>query len=428
MSCENISTHSSRKDYKEDIRHENPSSEIDTVTQRLWNELITTGLQTSLWKKDSAYHSGHFYMIPLHASFRLNQPEWQKQFAAHFRKFAEHGIHEVETTRLYRLQYYYLASWFMLLAAESGQNELIPPNLFNIVYTDINNLWNKDKAPVWKWEGAAVTHFDNLRSRIVWKLHNDDVPEKTYQRAIIDAENFTFAIAANLKSYLVATSNRNAAYNTMLDDMLNIAKEVFENRAVWNNDGGWLFQPGYWANHKDFVYAGNHHKNNPIPMPVENISEDVSHSHRMALWLTSLSKATGEKLYDSLRTGLEYQFLTHVLIPPSDSINTYLTYNFMDGYNGLYRWNYNKDKPNTGYGAYELSGTILLGWWAFLESSRIADVYCELYERTPIPSHLIALYQGRTGLPPDDPNSHPWFWYLSSNFPELNCRLAAVLK
>ncbi len=398
----------------------------DSITIALWNKLVATGLQTPLWAKGNAYNAGHFYMLPIHAAFQKQQYEWQQQFAKHFKNFISTGIPDVEPTRLYRLQYYYLASWFLVLAAESGQDTLIPSGLFDIIYEDINNLWSNDQMPVWKWPNLPMKHFDNLRSRVLWKLYNVDLPEKTYHRAIIDVEKFTFTTAANLKYYLQLTNADTLPQNMVLDDILKIARIVFERRVEWNETGGWLFQPGFWTQHDDYLYAGNFTKDSPQPLPVDDISEDVSHSHRTALWLKSLALTSDEhdkEYYDSLRNGLDKQFFEIALLPPSDSINTYLTYNFMNGWNGLYRWNYHKDRPNTGNGPFELSGTMLIGWWTFLETERIKQLYKELSERFPIPDHILSIYRARSG---ETLNRNPDSWY-ENGWAELNGRLGAKL-
>lgn len=402
-------------------------SPIDSAIINLWNNKVTAGLKTPLWAKGNAYNAGHYYMLPLHAAFQFNNYEWQQQFAQHFERFVSDGKYEVEPTRLYRMQYYYLASWFMILATESGQDTLIPEGLFDIVYDDIDNIWNNDPMPVWAFPGITLNGFNNLRSRVLWKLYTVQIPEITYHRAIIDAEKYTFAIAANLKTYMQYNNADTLPKNQTIDDILEFTYIVFNRRVVWNETGGWLLQPGFWTNHDDFKYAGYFHKINPQPLPVENIAEDVSHSHRTALWLKSFAKASDEnerEFYDSLLMGLEKQFFDYALLEPTDSVNTYLTFNYMNGWNGLYRWNYNKEKPNTGFGPHELSGTLLLGWWTFLGSERIKEVYSELSNRFPIPDNILAIYQLRTGNEPLKDDSS---WFLNG-WAELNTRLAAVLR
>lgn len=48
----------------------------------------------------------------------------------------------------------------------------------------------------------------------------------------------------------------------------------------------------------------------------------------------------------------------------------------MDGSNGvLYRWNYSSLGEGKEYGPYELSGTFTIGWWTFLGTDRVKEIY-----------------------------------------------------
>jgi hypothetical protein len=401
---------------------------IDSLIAQQWNNLITPNLDSALWQKGKAYNAAHFYMVPLHAAFQLEHDIWQLEFANHFQKFTTTGINEVEPTRLYRLQYYYLASWFMVLAAKQQKYSLIPDNLYTIIHDELDLIWNKEYAWAWSSGLIPVRQFDNMRSRILWKLYNVNLPPKTFYRAIVDEEKFVFAIAANLKTYLKLNETDTLPANAVIDNMLQLSNIVWERRVEWNEEGGWLFQPGYWTDHPDYLFAGNIDKANPKKSSVENIAEDVSHSHRTALWLQSFIEASdsANKIYfEKLLAGLDTQFFNYALVYPTDSVNTFLTNNFMNGWNGLYRWNYNKTEPNTGYGPYELSGTMLFGWWTFLGSERIKNVYHELSGRFPIPENILAVYEARTGQlrAPDKKENH-----YTNGLDALLCKLAALLK
>jgi len=400
----------------------------DSTIEILWDSIVAPKLDTTLWQKGSAYDAGHFFMLPLHAAFKLENDDWQLQFAAHFKKFSETGFADAEPTRLYRLQYYYLASWFLVLAVQHQKDSLIPPNLYTVIHDEVDLIWNMETSWTWKHGLIPFKHFNNMRSRILWKLYNVDMPAKTFYRAIVDEEKFLFAIAANLKTYLKLTEADTMPANEVIDDVLLQAHVVWQRRAEWNSEGGWLFQPGYWTDHDDFLYAGNTNKNNPEKLQVDNLAEDVSHSHRTALWLTSFINASDDSnrvFYDTLLKGLDTQFFNKVLVLPSDSVNTYLTNNFMDGSNGLYRWNFKENQPNTGFGPFELSGTMLIGWWTFLETERIKNVYRELSLRFPIPENILAIYEARTGLPrPENRKEN----HYTNGFDLLICKLAALLK
>jgi hypothetical protein len=412
----------------QDSVKQNNILEHDSEIIILWDSIIIPRLDTALWKKGTAYDAGHFFMIPLHAAFILEQEDWQNAFSKHFSRFAEIGFADAEPTRLYRLQYYYLASWFLVLATQQKKDYLIPPNLYTVIHDEVDLAWNIESSWTWNSSFIPFKKFNNMRSRILWKLYNVDVQPVTFYRAIVDEEKFVFAIAANLKTYLKLTEGDTMPDNDLVDDVLLHANIVWQRRVEWNDEGGWLFQPGFWTDHPDYAYAGNYSKENPKPIPVKNIAEDVSHSHRTALWLKSLynaSDSTNMAYYKKLIAGLDTQFFTKVLIPPSDTINTYLTHNYMDGNNGLYRWNYKENARNTGFGPFELSGTMLLGWWTFLEMDRIKTVYKELSEHFPLSEYILSIYEARTGTPTPENRKEN---HYTNGMDYLICKLAALLK
>ena len=57
----------------------------------------------------------------------------------------------------------------------------------------------------------------------------------------------------------------------------------------------------------------------------------------------------------------------------------------MDGSNGTYR---------DIYGPFELSGTLLLGWWCFLESGQEYQLYSSLIDQFPFSEQFQDIYLG----------------------------------
>jgi len=95
--------------------------------------------------------------------------------------------------------------------------------------------------------------------------------------------------------------------------------------------------------------------------------------------------------------------------------------NFMDGRNGIYRWQYASLGPNQGYGPYELSGVLLHGWWAFLPGERVGRLYRNLAARFPLREEQLAIYGGPARRTPGSTD------ILRNGMAELLCRLAAEL-
>ncbi len=334
---------------------------------QLWEKGISPYLQYPLWVSRDIYDAGHYLMVPLHAAFLFENSDWQEQFRDHFERFLSTSPAEIDSGRLNKLQYFYLISRYIVLAEPDSRNFHLD-ELVQTIEHEIVTLWIEE--PAWQWGRES---FPNMRDRIHWKLDNKTV-EKSYYRAIIDEELFVFAIAYDLSAFY-RLSKKPVPH--VVSDILETAKKVFEQEGRWQIDGGWLFQPGVWADHSDYIYAG-HTQIVPgmEPYPVTAIAQDTSHSHRFPLWLISLAEAYGDsdserQFYQNIRGGLTNQFFNKVLVSPTSSFPGYRTKNFLDGWNGIYRYEYVSQGKGKGYGPYELSGTLTLGWWTFLGGKEI---------------------------------------------------------
>jgi hypothetical protein len=152
------------------------------------------------------------------------------------------------------------------------------------------------------------------------------------------------------------------------------------------------------------------------------------------LWLISLQRGfaveedlSKSKYFERLRSGLASQFLDKVLVSPSDEFPNYRTNNFMDGYNGIYRYNYSTLGSSQGYGAYELSSAMFVGFWSFLPNQRMEDVYCFIASHYPLNEKEIAIYSG----PGSSRDRHPLFKSgagLENGLLELIDRLACEFQ
>ncbi len=386
----------------------------------LWDETVCPSLNGSgilygneLWTGREEYDSGHYLMVPLHAAFQLEEEGWQEQFAQHFQRYVREGVDRPLTNNnaLSRLHYLYVASRFAVLAEQSGRRELIPPGLMNALYGTIHALWNRIPPP------------GGIRQDVRRKL---DDPNSI----ITDNELFIFAIAADLRAH--ERISRSGVSSSTVGDILGAARSVLQQKVVPQEEGGWLFQPGVWAEFSEYAYAGHEDKvPGMAPFPLADVAEDTSHSHRWPLWLTSLANAYDEgdperRFYDDLKKGLEQQFFTKVVVPPTFEFPAYRTNNFMDGRNGVYRWEYQSLGPNSGYGPYELSGTMMLGWWTFLGANRIRAVYQDMAERFPLPPRVIEVFAypdyTQEGFPPGEYTTQ-----YQTGLYELIARLAARL-
>ena len=130
----------------------------------------------------------------------------------------------------------------------------------------------------------------------------------------------------------------------------------------------------------------------------DDIAMDSSHSHRFPLWLISLESSHEDSAewvasYAKVRHALGTQFISKVAVPPNGRDGIWLTKNYMDGRNGLYRWKCLSEKNGAGYRPYELSGTVFLGWWSFL-GPVTAEMNCALANSFPLREPFLSLLPG----------------------------------
>lgn len=387
--------------------------------QALWTKTAGANLTTKLWTDTLGYNAGHFLMVPLHAAFSLPVPAWQAEFAAHLQHLSDEGSRAVDFAQnsLIRLQYLYLASRFCVLAARHEQAAVIPAGLVDLLRSQLAYYWSQ--APAAQWSRDPFP--GGIRERLDWKLQTRQVA-KSYFRAIIDEELFLFAIAADLQAYdrLLYAANQDAQ---TLAEILDRAYRVFTQEIVAQPDGRWLLQPGTWTDHPDYQYAGHTVKRPGLtPQPVPGIAIDISHSHRMPRWLLSLAHAypagsDQHTHYLRLLQGLDAQLFNVALVAPSAEFATYRTTNYLDGHNGIFRWGYKSLGEHNGYGPYELSGTLVLGWWAFLGTERSREMYQQVASMFPLPPPVLALYAG----PGSGLSSH-----LTNGYAQLITNLASL--
>jgi hypothetical protein len=365
-------------------------------------------------------------MVPLHAAFERSDSAWEHDFADHFQTMMK-STSSVTDVTLSRLQYLYLGSEFIILAQKSGHPELIPPGMPDFLFSQIRSVWEDQPS-------AAYEHapFHGMRERVLWKLNTHRVT-KSYSRAILDDECFLFGIAADLRTY-GGTSQQQSSWRSTINDMLEVVDRIFRQEITPTSYGGWLLQPGVWADHPDFKYAGNYRAEPGIqPAPVADIAWDSSHFLRFPLWLTSYMNAytRGSPEYDfyrDLRQGLNQQFFSRVVVEPTSSVPCYRLNNFMDGRNGVYRWGYGELGPNNGYGPFQASGSLMLGWWAFLGTDQSEKLYRNIADEYPWSKECLELILGpgtggRQYTAGELSPNHPAF-----TFRYLITRLASELK
>ena len=143
-------------------------------------------------------------------------------------------------------------------------------------------------------------------------------------------------------------------------------------------------QPGVWSDHPDFQFAGREYSTPEIAM-VNDIREDISHFLRYSLFLVSFRNMSlsleKKSYYTSLIHGLCNQLNNVCIVEPTEAVPYYRFKNYMDGCYGWFRYN---DKTGKGYGPYQLSSGLTVGWAAFLgKNEGLHEMYEYTYNKMP---------------------------------------------
>lgn len=365
----------------------------------LWDDTVREYLQDPLWEEKNRYDAGHHAMVPLHAAYLFDEPDWKEQFRDHVERFTKSGLPEFSRQELKEqsilpfLQYLYLMSRYTVLESKFGDEQVVPNQFIQRLSEITDELWND--IPIWQW---ARDDFDNMRERLNWKLQQTTTDLGFYQ-AVTDEDLFLFAIAADLYHYHSLQDER--FHSDFLEDILQYAHQVYSEYGDYQPDGGWLFQKGIWSDHRDYQYACHEEKRADLePCEIDDIAQDTSHSLRHPLWLESLKSASiyiderQSQFYDDIQEGFTTQLLNHVIVSPNEKFPTYRLTNYMDGQNGLYRWEYETKGEEDGYGPYELSGSLTSGWHTFLQNSEIVEIYEQIASEFPLSDEVIDVYVG----------------------------------
>lgn len=385
----------------------------------LFEKTIGLYLQRDSWSESLAYLHGHFLMVPLHAAMYANDPDWRGKFEAQFARLAESDPGTWCKNPLSRAQYLYVATRYLALTAELGYESPVAERLEPILTREVVNQWTTDEAIMWEHPP-----FQGVRARLDYKMSLIN-PKKSYFRAVTDEEFFHFAEAADLLVYRQAKGIRGPEDAT-LHEMVSYAARTVRTDGTKTRDGGWLYQVGVWRDHPDNNYSAQTQiRPGMKASKKDDVTMDSSHFHRFALFLRSLANAsTGsdKRLFEDARSGLAKQLLGVVLVPPDDKFGAYRLTNYMNGWNGVYRFSSNAAVgEGKGYGPYQLSGTFLLGWWSFLGDSEVQAAYRTASQGFPLPEPVLETYLGPTyGAPPRAARS----WY-ENGLAELLARLAS---
>jgi hypothetical protein len=381
----------------------------EAITQRerdLFAATASKYLARDSWTESLAYMHGHYLMVPLHSAMLAGDKAWTEEYERHFQRLAASDKKDWCKNPLSRVQYLYLATRYTALCAETGRDSDVARRLEPILTRETIDQWQSDEAIM--WDRAP---FRGVKARLDYK-RSLVRPAKSYYRAVTDEELYLMAMAADLLVYRreKAIGGRE---DTVLEEMVAYAERIIREDGEKGPDGGWLFQVGVWDDHPDQSFAG-HRTISPGMgrQPRNGGTMDSSHFHRFPACLSSLAAASiggGRATFEAARKGLAHQLVEVVLRPPTDEFPAWRLTNYMDGWNGVYRYSSNAAVgEGKGYGPYELSGTFMLGWWSLLGDKRIQAAYKECASGFPLGEEVLRTFLGPTYAPPPRP-SRSWY-------------------
>ena len=344
-----------------------------------------------LWNDINSYDAGHLLLIPMFFAFSendVNQISIYDDLFKRFSNYLKNQNYEYKFWDLNHIQFLFLASNYINLCSEYNHNiENIPKELLNYLYDESFYYLQLERE---KYKTSEIPQYNT----IIGIKQNLDA-------GVVTTDQYMYHLAIISNLYEFSKLNKielSDKRKRKMQDIQEIVNRIFTERVTFTQGNKWLFDVGCYDNHEDYAYMNYMEINeNMIPSKNENTTWDTSHFMRIPVFLQifkRLNKDNDEmyNYYKKLILGLKEQFLENVLVYP-DSENTYFrTTNYMDGRNGLYRYNYNTAQ-NNAYLPYQISGSLTLGWWCFLGNG-INDVYSQMYKTFPLSEEGIKTYVG----------------------------------
>lgn len=337
----------------------------------LWPQTAEQLLSQDLWVARDKYDTAHALMLPMRYAFSNNDSEKINQFNAFFTRLDSAFDQGISDNRVSTNQFMYFVSEYLVLLQNSGNFDATALSL----HEKLKAWWLQFvDGPAWMWDREP---FDNLVERLSWKL-SDQTPGLPYYKAMFDEDLYILATMSNL-SYLdkaVAESETNTEFAQRVTELTPLLTQMLQTQVTFlnpedTNNQQWLFQKGVWSEHRDYAYAGNLAlADNLEKQIVEGIAVDSSHSHRWPLWLASYARSYSENqdmqdYLTRLTTGLAQQFNQVVYVKLEQGVTTPRLSNYFDGHNGVYRYQF-ATAGNSGYGPYQLSQILYVGWYGAL--------------------------------------------------------------
>ena len=371
-------------------------SEVELNWDESNPDILGQYLQGPLWDYRFADDAAWSLLIPLHHAFYTGDEKLKQDFEDFFTGYLDENEIDLDPDRyVVTFHFVYFTSHYPVLCKQTETESLVAEKLHKKLLDLVKQAWTSLEVKQWgnrtyrgfrEWVNDALTATDNNG--------------KSYWNAIQVHELLVMATAANLL-YCDGYLKKNASDKDLdiLRDIRQTALRVFRERSTFTPDGGWLFQVGSWKDHPDMLYAGNGKIVEGMEVaPVDDIVQDSSHMMRFAPYALSFIRAydaesPGREFFLKMYRGMKNQFLSKVIVEPAEDFPAYRMNNYFSGLNGVYRYRY-KTQGSSGYGPFELSGSLPLGWWALLGGPEVENVFSRFARCFPLAENVVSQYVG----------------------------------
>lgn len=344
---------------------------INPVFDTIWQRQISDKLIPENWDKSYFYSAATYFTEPLaHAFGDLGTENQRAEFGAHFTDFLANGFGD-DVGWLAKGQYLSLAQQFIEAEelADGGSTDLTS-GLANLILQEVLHEWVHSTDHDWRWEG--------------WTGREEGINSKleSGEGRITDGDMYLLSLGAGLAKREVTLEG---AASHDLAAMVGLADTVITQVGVLDDSGHWTFPSEdllYHPDHAVYFWDGRGLIPNFAPAS-DGMSWDTSHASRWPAWFETLVDAASSlglstTTLQKAQAGFRKVFEELVLYESVPGSGVWLTTNFADGHDGVYRWGYQSFPSDMGYGASQTSGTFLVGRWTALGSQQVTQAYEDL--------------------------------------------------
>ncbi|MDA9208817.1 hypothetical protein N9P03_01290 [bacterium] len=342
-----------------------------SVFNEIWNRQVTTQLALEDWDSSYFYNAATYFSAPLsHAFGASGTAQQQAAFSAHFEEFASIGF-DSSIGWLAKGQYLTLVQNYISLKEEAeGGPTATTSSLAELIKSEVSHEWLQSTDRDWSWE--------------TWTGREEGINQKlaSGEGRITDGDLYLLSIGARS-----ATRDIQLGETTEFEGLAALANTVISQVGEFDSDGNWTFPSDELIDHRDHtLFHWDGEGDIPIDAPLlEGVSWDTSHASRWPAWFNSFNEANLALRFDgtdiaAAQTGFTQIFEDAVLYEHGADSGIWLTTNYVDGYDGVFRWGYQSFASDNGYASSQLSGTFLMGAWNGLGSTYVDEAYADLLE------------------------------------------------